>query len=369
MRRLNRRWLAVLAVATLPAAGYALAAPAVGATPAATTARIAAWQDRARTAVSVAVVQPDGARTTWVEGTAGAGAPPLTASTQFRMASITKLFVATVVLQLVAEGELNLEEPVERHVSAPGMPVGVTVRQLLNHTSGLPDYGTPDFSKGLVRQPDRRWTARDVLATLHRRRPDFAPGTNWRYSNSNYVVLGEMITAVTGRPWAAEVRARLLDPLGLRDTYVAGAEAPRGAGLISTAYFDLDNDGDYEDIENGAWPALESSEGPAGALVSTPSDIATFTAALFSSDVLDDQLLREMTTGTPFARRYDDYGLGVELRRPDLLTLVWGHGGFLPGYRSATWYVPSRGTTITVATNDSRADAGDVAELVLGRLP
>ena len=173
---------------------------------------------------------------------------------------------------------------------------------------------------------------------------------------------------MTGRDWYEELRSRILEPLGLDDTYVAGMEPARGDGLIEAAYFDLDNDGQVEDIEDGQWPALETSEGAAGALVSTAEDVARFTEALFTGRILPAAVVDTMVSGGPFARRYDDYGLGVELRNPDLRTPVWGHGGFLPGYRSVTWYVPSERTTITVLVNHSGANPADLATLLLGEL-
>jgi D-alanyl-D-alanine carboxypeptidase len=318
------------------------------------------WRRRAAVpAVSVAL-QTGSSQATYVSGSA-------TPASQFRVASITKMFVAAVVMQLVEEGRLDLDA--RAGTVAPGLPVGGdrTIRQLLNHTSGLPDYGVPDFSQSLVDQRDRRWTADAVLRTLDGRSDTFTAGTDWQYSNTNYVVLGEVITGVTGRPWHAELRTRILGPLDLNDTYVAGYEPARGTGLVAEAYFDIDNDGVFEDVEAGSWPALETSEGPAGALVSTAADVATFTRALFSGDLVSDTTLRMMVAGSGFPRRFDDYGLGLELRRPDFSTDVWGHGGFLPGYRSTTWHVPEENLTTTILINDSRADPADLAQLLLQR--
>lgn len=353
-------WLAVLAVIAV----WAVGAAAVAQPPPQTDdlqVLVDAWRRRAAvSAVSVAV-RSGSSPSTYVSGA-------VSADSQFRVASITKLFVAAVTMQLVEEGSLDLAA--RAGAVAPGLPVGgdVTIRQLLQHTSGLPDYGVPEFSDSLVARRDRRWSAQAVLGTLAGRRPDFGPGQDWHYSNTNYVVLGEVIAAVTGEPWPTAVRTRILDPLGLEDTYMAGHEPARGAGLVAEALFDIDNDGDVEDVEQGPWPALETSEGPAGAMVSTAGDIATFTAALFSGEVVERESLRLMLQGSGFGRRFDDYGLGVELRRPDFATPVWGHGGFLPGYRSTAWYVPDRDLTITVLVNDSRADPADLAQLLLQQL-
>ena len=358
---MRRMWAAVVIVVLASAVGAAVLVPSATAD-SGVQSTVDAWRRRANVpAVGVALGTADRLVTT-VSGRDPTG---LTPAAQFRVASITKPFVATVVLQLVEEGSLELSTPAGAIVD--DLPVGgdATIGQLLGHTSGVPDYGTPDFSQGLVSQRDRRWSERAVLDTVPPDGRVFAAGDDWQYSNTNYVVLAEVIAAVTGESWAAAVRSRILDPLALRDTYVAGWERPRGAGLVDTAIFDLDNDGVFEDIEHGSWPSLETSEGAAGAMVSTAADIATFTRALFSGTLLDAASLRRMVAGSGFGRRFDDYGLGIEIRRPDFTTLVWGHGGFLPGYRAITWYVPRKDVVVTVLVNDSRADPSDLAQLLL----
>lgn len=319
--------------------------------------------------VSVAIERPGTSPWTHVSGTAALdGSGSVTPGTQLRIASITKMYVAAVVLQLVEEGRMDLDAPVTQVGEIDALLAGVTVRHLLTHTSGLPDYGVPELTQQLVNEPARRWNAGEVLGTLAERPPAFAPGTRHEYSNTNYVVIAEIIEATTGRSWVTELRERILDPLRLDATYVAGHERPRGEGLVAAAYFDLDEDGHVEDVEHGSWPALETTEGAAGAMISTAEDVARFTAALFAGRVVSRDLRAAMVKPGADARRYDDYGLGVELRHPDLQTLVWGHGGFLPGYRSVTWHVPSSGTTITVLVNHSLADPGDLAQLLLAEL-
>jgi D-alanyl-D-alanine carboxypeptidase len=177
------------------------------------------------------------------------------------------------------------------------------------------------------------------------------------------VLLGQVIEAVTGTSWAAEVRRRIIDPLWLRHTYVSGAEAVPGAVL--PGYFDVDEDGDEENIETGApWPSLETTEGPAGAVVSTAADLAVFGGALFRGRLLSPAMLRQAVAEGPHHPRTSNYGLGVEVLRPDYRTTVWGHGGFTPGFRSALWYVPRQDLLVVVLANDSRANPQDLAELI-----
>jgi D-alanyl-D-alanine carboxypeptidase len=327
------------------------------------------WRSRADVAATVlGVSNSDGI---WL-GASGTpergGTVGVTSNARFRVASISKVFVAVIVLQLVEERRLGLDDVVS-HYLAEG-PVGsVTIRQLLNHTSGIPDYSmSDDFNAGLLNHRERQWTAAELLALVKDKEPDFAPGTDYAYSNTDYIVLGEVIMKVSGRTWAQEVRRRILDPLGLDSTYVAGAEPAQEA--VVPGYFDSDNDGDVENVETGGpWPALESSEGPAGAIVSTASDLVTFGEALFRGRLVQNSTLHAMVTEGPYHPRFSNYGLGLEIMRPDYRTTIWGHGGFLPGFKSALWYVPSRDAVIVVLANDARANPADLAELVMRMLP
>ena len=325
------------------------------------------WRHRAAVpAVTVAVDAPGRPLVLIASGTGlRDGDIAVTADAQFRVASITKTFVATVVLQLAEERRLNLDDPLSRYVPTFPGGAGITLRQLLNHTSGVPDFELAEgFGPGLLTDRQRRWRTDEILALVTSARPDFAPGTRYSYSNTGYVLLGEVIRVVTGSTWAAEVRRRIIDPLHLRHTYVAGPElAPAG---VLPGYYDADDDGDEENIETGrSWPSLESAEGPAGAIVSTSADLAVFGGALFRGRLLGPLSLRWMLAEGPHHPRGSNYGLGVEISRPDYRTTVWGHGGALPGFRSTLWYVPRDDLVIVVLANDWRADPQDLAELVL----
>lgn len=323
------------------------------------------WRLRADIPAAVLGVADSNGRT-WV-GASGtleqAGSVPVTTQARFRIASITKVFVSIVVLQLVEEGKLQLDAPLSHHI--PAYPdQRVRIRQLLNHTSGVPDYSmSDDFNKGLLDHRDRRWTAAELLALVKDTKPDFTPGTDYAYSNTNYILLGEVIKNISGRSWAQEVRRRILDPLNLNSTHIAGSE--QVPEPVIPGYFDADNDGDVENIETGGpWPALETSEGPAGAIISTGPDLLAFGEALFRGRLVQEPTLRAMVAEGPYHPRFSNYGLGLEILRPDYRTTIWGHGGFLPGFKSALWYLPSRDAVIVVLANDARANPADLAELV-----
>ena len=360
----------LVAALLLSAPGCAPSPGAGGSTPQAWQTMMDRWRSRAEAPAVVVGVQ-DGEPATWV-GASGTpernGHNAVDPSATFRIASITKMFVAVVTLQLVEEGRLTLDEPLSAY--RPALPYGqVTIRQLLNHTSGIPDYSqATDLGKELLAHRDRRWTSTEVIALIKNNKPQFPPGTAYQYSNTDYVLLGEVISAVTGTNWARQVRDRILDPLHLDHTYIPGTE-PVPVRVLPGC-FDTDNDGDEENIEtDGTWPALETSEGPAGAMVSNATDLLTFGNALFHHRLLQQESFQAMATEGPFHPRNSNYGLGLEIVRPDYQTLIWGHAGFLPGFKSVLWYVPSQDTVIVVLTNTSRANPTDLAELVLRTLP
>jgi D-alanyl-D-alanine carboxypeptidase len=295
------------------------------------------------------------------------GRRPITVDTPFRAASITKLLVATVVMQLREEKKLSLDDPVARHLPQAGPIVrlldGVTVGDLLAHTSGLPDASrSAEFKRSLLEDPDRTWTVDQVLAIAARGKLEFEAGSAYGYSNTNYLVLGKVIEKVTGRPWQAEVRQRILDPAGMKASYLAGSEQP--VGELAPGYFDLDNDG-FTELVPDPWPALETSEDAAGALVSTAPDLLRFMEAFAGGRLVPKRIVAEMVRPGRHAGRHTGYGMGVEVRRPDLQTTVWGHGGLLPGHRSVLWHVPSKDLTVVVLTNESRSRPDGLAELLL----
>jgi D-alanyl-D-alanine carboxypeptidase len=325
------------------------------------------WRQRAGVpAVTLAV--HGGGRTRFVAASGTGqwgGGIPVTADAQFRIASITKMFIATVILQLVEEGRLRLDAPVTDYV--PGYPLarGVTIRHVLNHTSGIPDYGrTNHFNEGLLAHRDRRWTSDQILALVRHLRRDFPPGTDYSYSNTGYIVLGKVIDGVTGSTWAGEIRRRILDPLQLRHTYIPGFE--QVSGRVIPGYIDVNEDGHDENVETGApWPSLETSEGSAGAIVSTAADLATFADALFHGRLVRPATLQQMVAEGPHHPRRTNYGLGVEIYRPDYRLTLWGHGGATLGFKSILWYAPKHDMVVVVLTNNFAANQLDLAELVI----
>ncbi|MFF1867772.1 serine hydrolase domain-containing protein [Streptomyces sp. CB03911] len=255
---------------------------------------------------------------------------------RFRIGSVTKTFVATVVLQLVAEGKVELDAPIERYL--PGSVrggQGITVRQLLNHTSGLYDYlGDPsvyfhDDTELGTWLTTGRWTTytpQQLLDIAGRHAPEFPPGQQWSYSNTNYVAIGMMIEKVTGRSWNQEVERRIIRPLGLDRTSMPTTSTTI-PGRYAHGYLKRAS-GERVDVSR-LNPSIAYA---AGAGISTTDDLARFNAALLGGRLLRPAQLKEMTTTVPIDEDGSfQYGLGLT-RRTLPCGDVWGHDGGIAGY-------------------------------------
>ncbi|WP_019630404.1 serine hydrolase domain-containing protein [Actinomadura atramentaria] len=260
---------------------------------------------------------------------------PMPRDSRFRIGSMTKPFVATVVLQLVGEHRVSLDAPVERYL--PGVVRGagndgrkITVRQLLQHTSGVPDYLAHLDPRDILADPLAHHDTRDLMNVALANQPTFAPGTGWQYSNTNYLLAGMLIENVTGRTWNDEVRRRIIVPLGLRHTSAPEDETaipgphPRG-------YVRPGQDAPLTDL-TGFNPSVA---GAAGAMISSGADVDRFLGALVDGRLLRPAQLREMMrtrpTGDSGGRAY---GLGLESRPLPCGGLYWGHGGDIFGYET-----------------------------------
>lgn len=254
---------------------------------------------------------------------------------RFRAGSITKSFVATVVLQLAAEGRLGLDDPLSRWL--PGqLPNGdaITLRQLLSHTSGLAEYtGDPRVNEPFAGDPGYRWQPSALAGIAATIPPAAAPGAKWAYANTNYLLLGLVVERVTGRSLRRVLHDRILAPLRLKGTsFPAG---PRIGGRHVHGY--IPQGGRLLDV-TGYSP---SSAWAAGALVSTTRDLATFYRALLGGRLLPAAQLKAMRTVAPVARLgRGGYGLGLLRLRLSCGT-AWGHDGELLG--NSTFAVASPG--------------------------
>jgi D-alanyl-D-alanine carboxypeptidase len=274
---------------------------------------------------------------------------PMRPGLNYRVASVTKPFVATVVLQLVAEGRLSLSDTVEGWL--PGiLPYGdqVTIRQLLHHTSGVPEYlvGPLLALYGSKQGRFRPWTPRELVALVADQPPLFPPGTTHSYSNTNYVLAGLIVEAATGRTLGQELKRRIIRPLGLRDTFFP-VNRPDIPGRNAHGYsLPL---GDQGPVLDG--PLLDftvynpSLAWAAGNLVSDLGNLVRFFRALLGGRLLPPELLTEMTTTVPIGQGAG-YGLGLLVLQTPCGRLI-GHDGGIPGF-----------ITIVLSTEGGRRQLG-----------
>jgi D-alanyl-D-alanine carboxypeptidase len=256
---------------------------------------------------------------------------------RFRVGSVTKTFTAAIVLQLVGEGKLRLNDSVERWL--PGLVPnggGITVQELLNHTSGIPDYNDPT---GLL-------APRQVIAAPLAQPPLFPPGTSWSYSNTNYILLGLIAEAASGSTFASQVRSRILRPLKL--THTSFERSPTDTAMPAPYAHGYTR-------ETRTAPAVDvtSSKGhwAAGAIVSTVSDLGRFYRAVLGGRLLRPDLLKKMrTTVAASATGPDRYGLGIEASTY-ACGLGWGHLGLVAGFETEVLATRNASRIVVAAVN------------------
>lgn len=282
-----------------------------------------------------------------------------TPNTVYRIGSITKQFTATMIMQLRQEGKLQLEDSITKFIE--GIPPNwsaVTVRQLLNHTSGIPSY--TDNLDVMLRQSKLGTKPEGIYKSLLEKPLEFAPGSKWNYNNTGYVMLGMIIEKLDGRPFAASLETRITKPLGMNQTYFTSERTlvpNRAQGYVKTktgfencAYLNMD------------WPFA------AGSMESSVPDMAKWDAALYGDKILPQSALAEMwtpTTLTTGAKQPYGYGWGVDVKNK---VPFIHHGGGIYGFLTHFGRVPSKGWSVVVLTNAESADPGGDAEAVLKML-
>ncbi len=313
------------------------------------------------------------------------GFVPMRPDMLFQIGSIEKNFTAALMLQLVEEGRLGLDDPISRWVSGyDQIDPSITVRQILNHTSGIYDWeDNPGSFTGLYQSEGYAaidwahwWTLDDVMALVDE--PDFPPGEGWHYSNTGYYLARLIIEAETGMPISQVLRTRLLDPLGLDHTWVeCDQPAPEGVEFAH-AWADVDGTGNLADI-SGQSPNLYCS------ILSSPTwttaeDLARWSQALFDEGkVLSEQSLTEMLSFVPASDPTEplaaEYGLGVGKFNFEVATgnsrladlEHYGHSGSVIGYDALMIYLPQHHATVVALFNENftiASTAGPLLEVV-----
>ncbi len=310
---------------------------------------------------------------------------PMRLDDHFRIGSITKTLTATVILQLVDERKLGLDDPVSKY--QPEVPNGanITIHELLNMTSGLYNYAEDQgFIATSGAEPGKVWQPKDLLAIAFKHPPYFAPGKDYHYSNTNYILLGLMIEQITGKPVAQVFQNRIFAPLGMTGTslppisssaipdphprgYMFGTLAENVERALSTPL--TPEQAAKVNAEAGA-PRDVTDINPswgwtAGSANSTLRDLKIWAKALATGTLLSPATQRERLTWTPMtsAPNAPKYGLGIV----DFNGFI-GHNGGLQGFQSFMGYQPETGTTVIVLTNIPTAPDGTLPADALATL-
>jgi D-alanyl-D-alanine carboxypeptidase len=327
--------------------------------------------NRVRHGVQVSVIAPGLGQWNGVAGYSDS-TTPISSTMRFQIGSISKTFTAAVILQLMEEGKLALDDSIGRWITPHANINGAaTVRQLLNHSSGIFDYLNDDTTQAVLidayfDNPNRLWTPEEILGYV--KAPNFKPGKNTRYSNTNYVLLGMIIEQITGHSVGHEIHSRILDPLNLTNTYIPWEDTVAGEfahgwsiGFTQTGQIDI------SPIPNAG--AL-SAAWTAGGMVSTADDLARWAKALYNGNILKkstlDTMLKTKTTAA-----LGDIGLGV-FKWNYYSKAMYGHTGGILGYESWMFSIPRDSISVGILINsfDPSLNIGsnDIAVALLGEV-
>jgi CubicO group peptidase (beta-lactamase class C family) len=253
---------------------------------------------------------------------------PATTQTRYRVGSITKMFTAALVFQLVEEGKLKLSDTLDKFFPEIPNAKKITIAHILAHRSGIHDF---------IREPDfRAWslsarTKDETLAFIARGTPDFEPGEKRSYSNAGYVLLGYMVEKLAGKPYQDVLKKRITGKLKLKDTY------------LGTGKTDVSKKESFSYSYAGDWKQHEeidlSVPGGASAIVSTSSDLAKFIQALFDGKLISQESLNQMKNG-----------IGMSEQKLGGKT-VYGHSGGMDGFSSTVFYLPEEKLAVAYTAN------------------
>ncbi|WP_433797154.1 serine hydrolase domain-containing protein [Actinoplanes sp. CA-252034] len=366
----SRRTVLAGSAAAALATGIGAASPAEASSGGLDRAALQAALDRVvATGATAALARVDGPSGTWqgASGVVELGRPARPSpGGQYRVGSITKTFVSTVILQLAGERRLDLDDSLERWL--PGaIPNGsrITIRNLLQHTSGIFDYTEALFAtlEDVLRARYTTYRPEELVTLAAARPPVFEPGTAWAYSNTNYVLLGLIVRKVTGRAYGREVDRRILRPLHLDGTDVPGTDVTID-GPHAHGYEPVEQDGrpvpvDFTDLN----PSMAYA---AGEIVSTTANLNRFYRSLLSGRLLRRAQLAEMLT--PVGEL--GYGLGIYRQPLPGGPTLWGHSGGIFGFVSYSFSTPDASTQLSISINPWIGDVGpamtDLALLAFG---
>ena len=281
----------------------------------------------------------------------------------FGMASITKTVTATAIMLLVEDGKLGLDDRIGDHIEPlRNVDPDITIREILNHTSGVNNH-TNHFAlrDSIVADFNRVWEPAEVFDRFVGI-PFWAPGTAYRYSNSNYLIAGLLIES-TGESVSGFVRNRILDPHGLNKMYLSTEEAE--TGTLAKGWTDLDGNGNLNNAESWYSPAWQTISWVGGAMFSTAEDLVRFGEALFGGQILQPESLEEMLTFVDNGA--NGYGLGVIRYRPFGVDFI-GHAGNTVGYSSFMVCSDERGICVAALVNENARPTHEIVFALIERI-
>ncbi|HEY0976924.1 MAG TPA: serine hydrolase [Flavobacteriales bacterium] len=317
--------------------------------------------------ISTTFLFPDGRYWNGVSGVAHIGTnAPMDTSYVFQAASVTKHFTTTIVMQLVEEGELALDDTIGSYITTPAdIPGSTRIRHLLNHRSGLADYlQAPGAANNWFLHPDSVWPP-DQILELYSDEPLFAPNAAFSYSNTNFMLLGMIVEAVTGTSFAQELQERILDPLGLEEAYfppdlpITGNLVPGWTSFTQPNVYDTDVTPVLQDcFSSFGWSA--------GALVARPWELAHGVRAMQDGTLLEAGSLTAMRTCTNvnFTDGCNGYGLGT-MRYTYAGRTYYGHGGDISGFTQMAVHGIHDSISFAISINRNNAPRGPIAAALL----
>jgi CubicO group peptidase (beta-lactamase class C family) len=286
--------------------------------------------------------------------TATSAAVPATPEMRYSIGSVSKQFTATAILLLQEQGKLSLNDPVGKYI--PGLTRGneVTIREILSHTSGYQDYWPEDYVMTTMKGPE---TAQQIIDTWGKKPLDFEPGTQWQYSNTNFVIAGRIVEVVSGEYYWDFLGEHIFRPLGMKSVW--NSDAIKLTDVDATPY-----------VRNALGPLrVAPKEGigwmfAAGELAMTPHDLALWDESLLSQSILKPDSYKEMFTEVKLKNgEGTHYGLGVDVRQRNGHRSI-EHSGEVSGFVSDNEVLIDDGTAVVVLTNQMAVDAAsDIAQL------
>ncbi len=288
-----------------------------------------------------------------------ASTEPATPDDLFRIASMSKTWLAVTVMQLDESGVLSLDDPVTKWLSQDitssiANADRATIRQLLTMTSGIPEYLNDDFYGVVGQDPYHNWTPEEVLPFAHNLPASFAPDKGFEYCNTNYILLQLIVEAAAEKPMYQVMREGIFTPLNLENTYVQVQE--NGASFVH-GYEDFDGDGQIDDV-------TDFNDGAGlgdGALISTTADLTRFYQAVFKDySILGEASVQQMIDA---GKNENEYGIGLEVSEGEN-GLILGHTGSVLGFSGAVYYAPELDATVVILYGSQGLDSAHTDRLM-----